>query len=167
MLVKADILLLDEPTNHLDHASVAWLKNYLKAADDITCMIVSHDIPFLDEVSSSQPILLLTLLYPTPNSFCPPSSYTILPYLTQAHPIPTPTLPLPTLPLPYPYLTLTLFFFDQPTIYQVITDVIHYEEKKLVYYHGNMTHFVAIHPEAKYYYELQGSTLEFKFPIPG
>ena len=50
MLVRADILLLDEPTNHLDHASVAWLKNYLKAADDITCMIVSHDIPFLDEV---------------------------------------------------------------------------------------------------------------------
>ena len=45
--------------------------------------------------------------------------------------------------------------------------MIHYEEKKLVYYHGNMTHFVAIHPEAKYYYELQGSTLEFKFPIPG
>ena len=60
MLVKADILLLDEPTNHLDHASVAWLKNYLKAADDITCMIVSHDIPFLDEVHSHN----LTLPYP-------------------------------------------------------------------------------------------------------
>ena len=129
MLVKADILLLDEPTNHLDHASVAWLKNYLKAADDITCMIVSHDIPFLDEVSSSLSILLLIS--------------------------------------PLPYLTPNSLFFDQTIIHQVITDVIHYEEKKLVYYHGNMTHFVAIHPEAKYYYELQGSTLEFKFPIPG
>jgi elongation factor 3 len=97
MLVRADILLLDEPTNHLDHQSVSWLTNYLKGAKDITCMIVSHDIPFLDHV---------------------------------------------------------------------ITDVIHYENKKLVYYHGNMTHFVAIHPEAQYYYELAGSTLQFKFPIP-
>jgi len=50
---------------------------------------------------------------------------------------------------------------------RVLTDVIHYENKKLVYYHGNLTHFVSIHPEAKYYYELEGSTLAFKFPIPG
>jgi elongation factor 3 len=35
-----------------------------------------------------------------------------------------------------------------------------------VYYHGNLTHFVEIHPEAKYYYELQSSTLVFKFPVP-
>jgi elongation factor 3 len=91
MLVRADILLLDEPTNHLDAASVAWLASYLQAASEVTCLIVSHDIPFLDIV---------------------------------------------------------------------ITDVIHYESKKLVYYHGNMTHFVAIHPEAKYYYELVDSTLQ-------
>ena len=39
-------------------------------------------------------------------------------------------------------------------------------QRKLVYYHGNLTHFVEIHPEAKYYYELQSSTLVFKFPIP-
>ena len=97
MLVRADILLLDEPTNHLDAASVAWLASYLQSASEVTCMIVSHDIPFLDIV---------------------------------------------------------------------ITDVMHYESKKLVYYHGNMTHFVAIHPEAKYYYELVDSTLQFKFPIP-
>lgn len=48
----------------------------------------------------------------------------------------------------------------------VLTDVIHYENRKLVYYHGNLTHFVTLRPEAKYYYELAGSTMSFKFPIP-
>lgn len=98
MLSKADVLLLDEPTNHLDTASVAWLTNYIISQHNVTCLIVSHDTGFLDNV---------------------------------------------------------------------LTDVIHYEGKKLVYYHGNLTHFVSIHPEAKYYYELEGSTLAFKFPVPG
>ena len=40
------------------------------------------------------------------------------------------------------------------------------QQRKLVYYHGNLTHFVEIHPEAKYYYELESSTLVFKFPTP-
>ena len=97
MLSQADILLMDEPTNHLDQASVQWLVDFITAAKETTCMIVSHDTAFLDKV---------------------------------------------------------------------ITDVIHYETKKLVYYHGNLTHFVEIHPEAKYYYELQSSTLVFKFPTP-
>ena len=88
----------------------------------------------------------------------------------------------------------------------VLTDVIHYESRKLVYYHGNLTHFVATHPvhtysldnhihtkeltlityryifnyiymntyiytyihtqEARYDYELAGSTMSFKFPTP-
>jgi elongation factor 3 len=80
MLLKADILLLDgeqgeggecttelcllahllnpwapiapscaEPTNHLDTANVAWLEGYLSNSN-ITCMIVSHDSGFLDNV---------------------------------------------------------------------------------------------------------------------
>lgn len=97
MLAKADILLLDEPTNHLDAASVQWLANYLNSLDHVTCLIVSHDTLFMD---------------------------------------------------------------------QVLTDVIHYEGKNLVYYPGNLTHFVGIHPEAKYYFELEGSSLAFKFPVP-
>jgi len=97
MLSNADILLLDEPTNHLDKASVQWLIHYLQSQKTITCLIVSHDPLFLD---------------------------------------------------------------------QVVSDVMHYEGKKLVYYHGNLTKFVEIHPEAKYYYELEGSTLSFKFPVP-
>lgn len=98
MLSKANVLLLDEPTNHLDVASVAWLTQYLQKLKDATCLIVSHDTQFLDNV---------------------------------------------------------------------ITDVIHYESRKLVYYHGNLTHFVSIHPEAKYYYDLESSTMSFKFPTPG
>lgn len=97
MLSQANVLLLDEPTNHLDTASVQWLTRYLQSASEITCLIVSHDTGFLDDV---------------------------------------------------------------------VTDIIHYEQRKLVYYHGNLTHFVEIHPEAKYYYELEGDTLSFKFPVP-
>jgi len=99
MLSNADVLLLDEPTNHLDAKSVQWLVDYIRSQANVTCLIVSHDIPFLDLVS---------------------------------------------------------------------TDIIHYENKKLVYYHGNLTHFVEIHPEAKYYYELDNKeiTLAFKFPTP-
>lgn len=97
ILAKADILLLDEPTNHLDTASVKWLTDYIMSLHDVTCLIVSHDSAFLDNV---------------------------------------------------------------------LTDVIHYESKKLVYYHGNLTHFVAIHPEAAFYHSLESSAMTFKFPIP-
>ncbi|OXC66078.1 hypothetical protein AYX13_05124 [Cryptococcus neoformans] len=50
MLIGADILLLDEPTNHLDVQTVAWLEEYVCSLHDITCMIVSHDSGFLDNV---------------------------------------------------------------------------------------------------------------------
>lgn len=63
-------------------------------------------------------------------------------------------------------LTCLIVSHDIPFLDHVITDVIHYEQKKLVYYHGNMTHFVKIHPEAKFYYELTDSTMQFKFPTP-
>lgn len=49
MLQKPDILLLDEPTNHLDVANVTWLETYL-IQTPITCMIISHDSGFLDNV---------------------------------------------------------------------------------------------------------------------
>lgn len=48
----------------------------------------------------------------------------------------------------------------------MVSDVIHYETKKLVYYKGNISSFVKIHPEAKYYFELQFSPLAFVFPTP-
>ncbi|KAJ3809156.1 P-loop containing nucleoside triphosphate hydrolase protein [Lentinula lateritia] len=100
MLYNADLLLLDEPTNHLDRASVAWLEKYLIAHKNVTCLIVSHDSGFLDNVT---------------------------------------------------------------------TDIIHYETKKalLVFYPGNLSTFVAHHPEAKSYYTLAATSVKFSFPPPG
>jgi elongation factor 3 len=98
MLIGADILLLDEPTNHLDVQTVAWLEQYLCNLPDITCMIVSHDSGFLDNVC---------------------------------------------------------------------TDIIHYEEKKLVYYPGNLSKFVERVPSAKSYYTLAATSIKFSFPPPG
>lgn len=98
MLYNADLLLLDEPTNHLDQASVKWLEEYLVAHKKITCLVVSHDSRFLDNVT---------------------------------------------------------------------TDIIHYENKKLVYYKGNLSTFVERHPEAKSYYTLAATSVKFSFPAPG
>ncbi|KAJ7497547.1 P-loop containing nucleoside triphosphate hydrolase protein [Mycena latifolia] len=98
MLYHADLLLLDEPTNHLDRASVKWLEQYLIAHTNVTCLIISHDSGFLDNVT---------------------------------------------------------------------TDIIHYESKKLVYYPGNLSHFVSEHPEAKSYYTLAATSVKFSFPPPG
>lgn len=51
ILQKPHILLLDEPTNHLDVSNVAWLTNYLTVeCKDVSCLIVSHDSKFLDDV---------------------------------------------------------------------------------------------------------------------
>lgn len=52
VLMKADILLLDEPTNHLDVTNVAWLKRWLTSQHNVTCLVVSHDSGFLDEIST-------------------------------------------------------------------------------------------------------------------
>jgi len=98
MLYKADLLLLDEPTNHLDRASVKWLETWLLAQKQVTCLIISHDSGFLDNVTS---------------------------------------------------------------------DIIHYEQKKLAYYPGNLSTFVAAHPEAKSYYTLAATSVKFSFPPPG
>eukprot|EP00271_Cylindrocystis_brebissonii_P003476 TRINITY_DN1446_c0_g1_i1.p1 TRINITY_DN1446_c0_g1~~TRINITY_DN1446_c0_g1_i1.p1 ORF type:complete len:994 (+),score=230.02 TRINITY_DN1446_c0_g1_i1:209-3190(+) len=49
-LIGADILLLDEPTNHLDVTNVAWLEKYLTGLKSVSCLIVSHDSGFLDNV---------------------------------------------------------------------------------------------------------------------
>jgi ATPase subunit of ABC transporter with duplicated ATPase domains len=47
-----DILLLDEPTNHLDIASIYWLENYLKQKFKGALVFISHDLEFLNNVST-------------------------------------------------------------------------------------------------------------------
>ena len=49
LLEKPDILLLDEPTNYLDKEHIDWLRNYLINYES-AFILVSHDIPFLNEV---------------------------------------------------------------------------------------------------------------------
>lgn len=53
MLLNPDMLLLDEPTNHLDQFAVKWLVDYLKHLTRTTCLIVSHDTRFLDDVCTN------------------------------------------------------------------------------------------------------------------
>jgi elongation factor 3 len=63
-------------------------------------------------------------------------------------------------------VTCLVVSHDTVFLDRVLTDVIHFEDKKLVYYHGNLSHFVHIHPEARSYYQLEESALSFKFPVP-
>lgn len=49
----------------------------------------------------------------------------------------------------------------------VCTDIVHFENKKLVRYRGNLSSFVAKVPAAKSYYTLEESQLKFAFPQPG
>lgn len=49
LLQNPTILLLDEPTNFLDVEHIEWLKRYLKNYEN-AFILVSHDIPFLNEV---------------------------------------------------------------------------------------------------------------------
>lgn len=50
LLEAPDLLLLDEPTNHLDAETVAWLQKHLVDYRG-TCLIVTHDRYFLDEIT--------------------------------------------------------------------------------------------------------------------
>ena len=49
----------------------------------------------------------------------------------------------------------------------VVTDIIHYENRKLVLYPGTLSDFVRVKPEAKSYYELAAISFKFTFPEPG
>merc|ERR1711991_112615 len=53
MLLDPDMLLLDEPTNHLDQFAIKWLTDYLINLKTCTCLIVSHDTKFLDNVCTN------------------------------------------------------------------------------------------------------------------
>lgn len=49
LLENPTILILDEPTNYLDENHIEWLKRYLQNYEN-AFILVSHDIPFLNEV---------------------------------------------------------------------------------------------------------------------
>lgn len=49
LLENPMILILDEPTNYLDESHIRWLVNYLQNYEN-AFILVSHDIPFLNQV---------------------------------------------------------------------------------------------------------------------
>ena len=50
LLEAPEMLLLDEPTNHLDAETIAWLQQHLIDYKG-TCLIVTHDRYFLDDIT--------------------------------------------------------------------------------------------------------------------
>ncbi|HEY7469532.1 MAG TPA: ABC-F family ATP-binding cassette domain-containing protein [Acidimicrobiia bacterium] len=52
LFAETDILLLDEPTNHLDLDAKAWLIEWLTSYKG-GMLVVSHDLPLLDEAITS------------------------------------------------------------------------------------------------------------------
>ena len=64
-------------------------------------------------------------------------------------------------------ITSLIVSHDSGFLDNVCTDIYHYEGKKLVCYPGNLAAFVRKKPEAKSYYTLSASQVQFKFPNPG
>lgn len=68
----------------------------------------------------------------------------------------------------HPDITSLIVSHDSGFLDNVTTDIYHYEpNKKLACYKGNLSKFVEVRPEAKSYYTLSASTVQFKFPPPG
>ncbi|RPB27526.1 hypothetical protein L211DRAFT_865687 [Terfezia boudieri ATCC MYA-4762] len=64
-------------------------------------------------------------------------------------------------------ITSLIVSHDSGFLDEVCTDIIHYENKKLVHYKGNLSEFVKVRPEGKAYYTLSATTVHFHFPSPG
>ncbi|GAO16054.1 uncharacterized protein UV8b_02296 [Ustilaginoidea virens] len=68
----------------------------------------------------------------------------------------------------HPDITSLIVSHDSGFLDNVTTDIYHYEpNKKLACYRGNLAAFVRARPEAKAYYTLSASNVQFKFPPPG
>ncbi|CAI5756166.1 unnamed protein product [Candida verbasci] len=64
-------------------------------------------------------------------------------------------------------ITSLIVSHDSGFLDAVCTDIIHYENKKLAYYKGNLSEFVKVKPEGKSYYTLTDSNVKMTFPPPG
>lgn len=64
-------------------------------------------------------------------------------------------------------ITSLIVSHDSGFLDAVCTDIYHYEGKKLKNYPGNLSDFVRVKPEARSYYTLSSSNVQFKFPPPG
>ena len=65
---EPQVLLLDEPTNHLDIGTIAWLEEYIKGFKG-TCIFITHDRAFADNLASRIVELDRGKLYSYPGAF--------------------------------------------------------------------------------------------------
>ncbi|KAI9290422.1 hypothetical protein K502DRAFT_274529, partial [Neoconidiobolus thromboides FSU 785] len=66
-----------------------------------------------------------------------------------------------------PDVTSIIVSHDSGFLENVCTGFIHYENRKLKIYKGNLSEFVRKVPEARTYYDLSASSVKFSFPTPG
>ncbi|KAE8215735.1 hypothetical protein CF327_g1012 [Tilletia walkeri] len=64
-------------------------------------------------------------------------------------------------------ITVLTVSHDTGFLDNVCTDIIHYDNKKIIYYRGNLAAFVKNKPEAKSFYSLAATSVKFSFPPPG
>ncbi|GMM50328.1 New1 protein [Starmerella bacillaris] len=64
-------------------------------------------------------------------------------------------------------ITSLIVSHDSGFLDAVCTDIIHYENKRLAYYKGNLSEFVKVRPEGMAYYTLTDSVVKMHFPAPG
>jgi len=64
-------------------------------------------------------------------------------------------------------VTSIIVSHDSAFLDDVCSHIIHYEYRKLKTYKGNLSEFVKVKPEAKSYYTLSESPINFKLPEPG
>lgn len=64
-------------------------------------------------------------------------------------------------------ITVLTVSHDSSFLDNICTDIMHYENKKIKYYKGNLSNFVEKKPEAKTFYSLNASVVKFSFPEPG
>jgi elongation factor 3 len=64
-------------------------------------------------------------------------------------------------------VTSIIVSHDSGFLDRVCSDIIHYVNRKLKVYKGNLTAFVAAVPEAQSYYKLEATEQEWRLPEPG
>lgn len=64
-------------------------------------------------------------------------------------------------------ITVLTVSHDSGFLDNVCTDIMHYKNKRIEYHSGNLSKFVAKHPEAKAFYTLSTTNAKFTFPPPG
>ncbi|GBF90643.1 elongation factor EF-3 [Raphidocelis subcapitata] len=64
-------------------------------------------------------------------------------------------------------VTVMTVSHDSGFLDNVCTDIIHYQNRQLRRYRGNLSEFVKAVPAAQSYYQLEAASLRFRFPTPG